>query len=746
MAVLSTYRLQLRGDGLTFADAEALLDYLDDLGVSHLYLSPILTATRGSAHGYDVTDPTVISAELGGAEGFSRLARAARARGMGLVVDIVPNHVGVESPEQNRWWWDVLTHGRESAFADHFDVDWSAEPDGRIILPVLGSAADLNRVTVDGEVLRLDDRVWPIAPGTGAGSAAAVHARQHYRLSDWRDGACGYRRFITINSLAAVRQEDAAVFDAGHVEVGRWVREGLIDGLRLDHLDGLADPAGYLDRLRVLTGPQTWIVAEKTLAPGESLDPGLPISGTTGYDGLREIGGLFVDPAGEAALTELAGPAPEVVELKRAAVRDALSSELARLCRAIVDATGDDSPALPEAVTEVLGRIGVYRTDYRGLAPLLTEAIDDTGSAAPQLAPALQLLAEALRHPAPAALLQQICVAATAIAVEGNEFYRHTRLVSLNEIGSSPSRFTVSAEEFHRHAGRRAQQWPTAMITLSTHDTKRSEDVRARISVLSQLADQWAKRVTRWNYICSPPDVATGMFLWQSMFGVWPVSGVVDDQLRSRLQDYARKAIREAAVHTDWTAPNAEFEREVQDWIDAVLEGPVAAEMTALVSRAAAASESDALAQKLLSLTVPGVPDVYHGTEIFDDSLVDPDNRRPVDFSRLRTELAKGNHAKMRVVAAALRSRRERPATYLCGAYAPVAATGVAPERVIAFTRGDDVLVAVRRWTLRETGWDQTYLTLPEGAWTDRLTGRVLRGTVSAAELFTDLPGVLLER
>ena len=268
--VLSTYRLQLR-PGFGFDEATDLLDYFADLGISHLYLSPILTAAPGSEHGYDVTDPTTISAGLGGPEGFARLSAAARARSMGLIVDIVPNHVGVERPEQNPWWWDVLTNGRESSFRSYFDIDWDLDPDGRIVLPVLGSETDVDALTVDGEVLRLGDRVWPIRPGTGAGTATEVHARQAYRLTDWRCGSCGYRRFFSITSLAAVRQEDPDVFDASHAEIGRWFREGLVDGLRVDHIDGLTDPAGYLARLRELTGPDACIVAEKILAADEPL-------------------------------------------------------------------------------------------------------------------------------------------------------------------------------------------------------------------------------------------------------------------------------------------------------------------------------------------------------------------------------------------------------------------------------------------------------------------------------------------
>ena len=304
MSVLSTYRLQMRGDCFTFADAEKQLDYLAALGVSHLYLSPILTAAEGSTHGYDVTDPTTVSAALGGPEGFARLSRAARDKGLGLIVDIVPNHVGVEKPQQNPWWWDVLTHGRESAYVSYFDIDWDLDG-GRVVLPVLGSDDDVHDLVVDGDVLRLGDLVYPIAPGTGEGTGAEVHDRQHYRLIGWRNGVCGYRRFFSITSLAGLRQEDRAVFDATHVEVRRWFAEGLVDGVRIDHPDGLSDPAGYLTWLRELTGTQAWIVVEKIMAPDEPLEPSLPVDGTTGYDAMREIGGVLLDPAGEEPLTHL---------------------------------------------------------------------------------------------------------------------------------------------------------------------------------------------------------------------------------------------------------------------------------------------------------------------------------------------------------------------------------------------------------------------------------------------------------
>ncbi|OBH02027.1 malto-oligosyltrehalose synthase [Mycobacterium sp. E2699] len=761
LPVLSTYRLQLRGESsgfaFTFADAENLLDYLDDLGVSHLYLSPVLTAARGSNHGYDVTDPTTVSEELGGPDGLARLSAAARERGMGLIIDIVPNHVGIDDPRQNAWWWDVLRHGRGSRYASFFDIDWDLDEDGRIVLPILGSDDDAADLKVDGDLLRLGDLALPVAPGTGEGTGPEVHDRQHYRMVGWRNGVCGYRRFFSITSLAGLRQEDPAVFVASHAEVARWFAEGLVDGVRIDHPDGLSDPCGYLTRLRELVGPEAWIVIEKILAVDEALEPTLPVGGTTGYDVLRQVGGVFVDPAGEEALTELVdsagldyGAMPQLLaELKTRTATVTLASELARLRRSIAAAAGTDHPLLPEAVTALLTHIGVYRSDYPGLVALLPTAMAETQAESPELGPALQVLAAALaRGGEPATRLQQLCGAVTAKAVEDCLFYRDARLVSLNEVGGEPHRFGVGLAEFHHSAATRAGLWPHTMTALTTHDTKRGEDVRARIGVLSQVPSLWTEFLARWEVAAPSPDPATGQFLWQNIFGVWPVSGQITDELRGRLHAYAEKAIREAAWHTSWNDPDAAFEDAVHRWLDNVLDGPVAGQLTELVGQLNSHAASDALGQKLLALTVPGIPDIYQGTELWDDSLVDPDNRRAVDYAARRAALKDLHHPKIRVVTTALRVRRSRPETFLRGDHIPVLADGEAGDHVVAFRRGDDVLVAVTRWTVRlaERGWGNTVLPLPEGTWTDALNGAVASGATSAAQLFSDLPVVLLER
>jgi (1->4)-alpha-D-glucan 1-alpha-D-glucosylmutase len=734
--ILATYRLQLRGpaagDPFTFADAEKQLDYLQALGISHLYLSPILTAAEGSTHGYDVVDPTTVSAALGGPDGLARLSRAARDRGMGLIVDIVPNHVGVDDPRQNAWWRDVLEHGRQSRYASFFDIDWDLDPDGRVVLPVLGSDDDDNP-----ENYPADDT--------------------HYRAIGWRNGICGYRRFFSITSLAGLRQEDRAVFDATHAEVKRWFDEGLVDGIRIDHPDGLSRPTQYLEWLRDLVGPDAWIVIEKILAVDEPLEPTLPVDGTTGYDAMREIGGLFLDPSGEAALTELFDSTgtsySEMLSLARRlkaeAVTETLRSELARLHRSVVAATGSDHPGVPEAIAALLSHISVYRSDYQALSGVLPTAFADTADERPDLAAPLALVAAALVGSTEVGVrLQQLCGAATAKSMEDCLFYRDARLVALNEVGGEPHRFGVSVAEFHQRAATRAAMWPRAMVALTTHDTKRGEDVRARIGVLSQVPSLWSERVAKWVLANPPPDAATGLFLLQNVFGVWPADGTITEDIRDRLHAYTEKAIREAAVHTSWNDPDAEFEAAVHSWLDAVLDGPVADEMTSLVVRVDPHARSDSLGQKLVALTAPGIPDVYQGTELWEDSLVDPDNRRAVDYERRHEALDASRHPKIRIVSAALRLRRERPESFVGAGYRPVLADGSAAGHLVAFGRGENVLTAVTRHSVRlsESGWANTSLRLPEGKWVDRIGGATHEGRVLAAELFATLPVALLER
>ena len=466
---------------------------------------------------------------------------------------------------------------------------------------------------------------------------------------------------------------------------------------------------------------------------------------------------MFVDPAGAGPLTALfesSGVAydrmPQLARrLKAEAVTETLGSELARLHRSIVAATGVDHPDLPHAVAELISRVHVYRSDYLSLSLVLPEVCAETAAALPELAEPLAIVATALSTSAESAVrLQQLCGAATAKSMEDCLFYRDARLVSLNEVGGEPARFGVSVAEFHQRISTRARLWPHAMVALTTHDTKRGEDVRARIGVLSQVPSLWAELVGKWVLEAPPPDAATGLFLLQNVFGVWPSDGVVTDDLRGRLHAYAEKAIREAAVHTSWHDPDTAFETAVHAWLDAVMDGPVATELTSLVARLNEHARNDGLGQKLVALTAPGVPDVYQGTELWEDSLVDPDNRRPVDYDVRREALSANSHPKMLVVTAALRLRRDRPDTFTAGGYTPLLAEGAAAEHLVAFLRADDVVTAVTRHSvaLAETHWGNTSLRLPDGVWTDRIAGGRFSGRVLASDLFNDSPVALLER
>ncbi|MGQ4599861.1 malto-oligosyltrehalose synthase [Nocardia sp. R6R-6] len=784
--IRSTYRLQLRPDAVTFAEARTIAEYLQQLGISHLYLSPILTATRGSTHGYDVTDPTTVSAALGGPAGLKALADEVRGRGMGLIVDLVPNHVGVADPRQNAWWWDVLRNGQESRFAHYFDIDWSPGngAGGRLALPVLHSENDPAALTVDRSgcepMLALRDLRFPIAPGTDGDNALRIHDKQRYRLVSWKAGLCGYRRFFAVSSLAALRQENTEVFDITHRELAAWCEHDLIDGVRVDHPDGLSDPTGYLTRLRRLIGPHRLLLVEKILANREPLDETLPVDGTTGYEALADFGGVLVDPRGEPALTELsrrvAGHGSDRAwvgetehRIKRAVAESILAPEIRRLVAAIkkdANAESFDTMALTNATIEVLAFMPVYRADYAPLAGMVGAVIAEVEKRNTELTAPLAVLVAALAANSDAAVrFSQVCGAVTAKAVEDTMFYQAGRLVSLQEVGGNPARFGHSLNEFHLSNSARALRWPATMTTLSTHDTKRGEDVRARIGVLSQAAQTWARSVESWLETTPAPDGATALFLLQNMFGVWPADGrpaASVPGLRERLHAFAEKAVREANSKTSWEEPDTEFEAAVHAWIDAVIDGPVGSELGDLVHELAPHAWSDSLAQKLLQLCGPGIPDVYQGCELWEDSLVDPDNRRPVDFAARAGMLQSltgtpaldtTGAAKLWIVAYALWLRRERPDCFVGGSYRPLFATGDHASKVVSYARGrvaeaPGVIVATTRHSvnLAESGWGDTFLDLPSGTWTDRLTGHTFQGRARLEKVFARLPVALLVR
>jgi (1->4)-alpha-D-glucan 1-alpha-D-glucosylmutase len=763
----ATYRLQVHA-GFRLDDAAGVARYLADLGVTHAYSSPLLRSAEGSAHGYDTVDHAHIDEARGGQAGFDRFVAALHEHGLGLVLDLVPNHMGVDDPAAAPWWWDVLQHGQDSAHAAAFDIDWEFGG-GKVRIPVLGSPDDVEKLEVEDGELRYYDNRFPLAPGTGQGTPQQVHAHQHYELVDWRraDSDLNYRRFFAINTLAGLRVEDPAIFDATHELVLELVRDGAVDGLRIDHPDGLADPKTYLDRLAEASGGR-WTVVEKILEPGEDLPESWATAGTTGYDALAEVGGVLVDPAGEAALTaldtELAGRQVDYARLvhdcKREVTDGMLGSEVARLVRVIGELPGVDTAQQTEALAELLAAFGVYRS----YLPEGREHLDATVAAVRDRRPDLVAAVDAL-HPVlaqagteAATRFEQTSGPVMAKGVEDRAYYRWARFVALNEVGGDPARFGSTVEEFHAAQQRRAELRPQSMTTLSTHDTKRSEDVRARLAVLAEIPTEWARLVRGWLDRHPLADRPLAHVVWQNLVGAWPLSC-------ERAHAYVEKAAREAGTSTTWTDPDEAFEGQVHALVDAAYDDPAtAAEIDAFVARIAPLGWSNSLSQKLLQLTMPGVPDVYQGTELWDFSLVDPDNRRPVDYALRRSLLASldsgevpavdaSGAAKLLVVSRVLRARRDNPEWF--AGYAPVAVTGSAADHLVAFDRGGAdsagvVAVATRLpASLAAEGWGDTALQLPTGAWRDLLTGeRVVSDVagVAADVLLARLPVALLVR
>jgi (1->4)-alpha-D-glucan 1-alpha-D-glucosylmutase len=747
----STYRLQITDD-FTLTDAAAIVPYLARLGIGAIYLSPILQATTGSTHGYDTTDVTRIDAGRGGEKGFAALRAAANEHGLGVVVDIVPNHLGIAVPHENPAWWDVLRLGADSAYAGWFDIDWSRP---RVVVPVLGDDAQL--AIVDGE-LRYYEHRFPLAPGTWSpgDDVAEVHARQHYELIHHSrgDSELNYRRFFAVTTLAGVRVEDPGVFAATHDLPLRWVRDGVI-GLRIDHPDGLVDPGGYLERLAT-EASGAWVTVEKILEPGEDL-PAWPVAGTTGYDAMREVSGVFVDRGAEGELTALyqgmtgdTRTIEEHVEAgKRMVVDRLLVAEVRRLA-----ALAPDVPDAGAAVAELAVAFEVYRSYLPAGVDRLDAALRLAGERRPELRPALTALAPRLRDSSDelGSRMQQLSGATMAKGVEDTAFYRYARFVALNEVGGDPGEFGVGVEEFHALQAARQQRWPTAMTALSTHDTKRGEDVRARLAVLAELPQAWTEFAGRFLAASEIPNRSFAYFLAQTLVGVGPVP-------RERLHAYAEKAMREAAEQTGWTFVNEAYEARVHGAVDRAYDDPsLRAAWESLLALVERPGWSNSLGQKLVQLTMPGVPDVYQGTELWEDSLVDPDNRRPIDYAARAGVLAEvmggspalppvelSGAAKLLVTATVLRLRRERHELFT--SYDSVSASGLAAGHVVAYDRGGLVAVATRLPVRLAAagGWNETTLDLV-GAWTDRLTGRTHDGPIPLADLLGTYPVAVLTR
>lgn len=752
----STYRLQITRDW-DLQDAAGLVPYLRALGVDWVYLSPVLPAEPGSAHGYDVVDHSGVDADRGGEAGLAAVADAARSAGLGVLVDIVPNHVGVATPAVSVWWWDVLQHGRASAHAGAFDIDWDSAA-GKIRLPVLGDGDDeLDALRiVDGE-LRYHEHRFPIAEGTGVGAPREVLARQHYELMNYRraDTELNYRRFFAITTLAGIRVEVPEVFRLSHREIGRWVERGWVDGLRIDHPDGLADPGRYLDDLAALI-ENRYVVVEKIIEGDETLPSSWACAGTTGYEALAAVDRLFTDPDGEAVLDELDTQLRGGLRVdwsamtratKRAVADGILRSEVLRLARLVPDV-----PEADDAIAELLSSFSVYRTYLPIGAEYLDEAVERATATRPEIAAHILEIASHLGNIGSefSVRFQQTSGMVMAKGVEDCAFYRWTRLSSLTEVGGEPAEFALLPDQLHDRHIDRFDRSPATMTALSTHDTKRSEDVRARISVISELANEWAAAVRRWNRLAPLGDGPLAHLVWQAAVGAWPIE-------RDRLHGFAEKAAREAGVSTAWIDSDTSFEQRLHALVDAVYDdAELTAGITAMANRLRPFGWSNSLSAKLIQLTAPGVPDVYQGTELWDLSLVDPDNRRPVDYRQRIELLAKidggwrpdiddEGAVKLLVTATALRLRRDRPELFT--GYAPLAAAGIAAQHVFAFDRGGALTVTTRlpAGLAAAGGWRDTRLGLPAGAWVDLLTGRrVTGGTTPAGSLLERYPVALL--
>ena len=885
--LLATYRLQLH-PGFGFDDAAAVVPYLAQLGVSHVYCSPYLQAAPGSTHGYDAIDPTRVSDDLGGPEAHRRFCDALAEQDLGQVLDIVPNHLAAVGA--NPWWWDVLENGRAARYARHFDIDWApseAKLAGQVLLPVLGD--QYGRVLEEGQltlsreggtfVLHYFDHRFPISPRSVDGILAAAalrtgndelaflahslerlppptddpqaaferhrdkevaarmlaalcerepgigdviddvlheieadsdafHAlleRQNYRLAHWKTAQfeLDYRRFFDIATLVGLRIEDERVFRDVHGLVLGWLADGVLDGVRVDHPDGLRDPEQYTRRLRAAAGPDAWIVVEKILTGDETLPTTWPVDGTTGYDHLNRILWCFVDPEGLARLdaayrayTGEEAAFPEVaLEAKLEVLRTLLAADVERITnllaqvverhRRVRDMT---RPDLREALVEVAAGYDVYRTYVRvdeETGPQASDEDRDRIAAAVEAARArrpdvdpelLEFLRRVLSlevdgdvEHAVAVRFQQLTSPATAKGVEDTAFYRYTRLLAVNEVGGEPDRDDDAVDAFHRANALAAERWPRTMLTTSTHDTKRSEDVRARLVLLSQEPERWTGAVAALDRRAEAaglglPAPGVRWWVWQLLAGAHPLDA-------DRAATVVEKCLREAKQGTSWLRPDPDFEADVQAFVTgACRDAGVQAELDRLVADLADAAMATALGQVLLKLTSPGVPDIYQGTELWDLSLVDPDNRRPVDYderaARLRDAATVDGAgawarradglAKLFLVQRVLALRGRRPELFGPGStYAPLPLRGTAADGAVAYGRGRsagadeplDLVVVVPRFAAAPARAAGTAVVLPDGRWHDVITGAVHDGGEHTVDALTKaFPVALLER
>ncbi|WP_262296481.1 malto-oligosyltrehalose synthase [Microvirga sesbaniae] len=912
----ATYRLQFHKD-FTFDDAVKIVPYLADLGISHVYSSPIQTAAPGSTHGYDIVDHSTINPELGGEAGFRRLSDALKKHGLKLVLDIVPNHMGVGGKD-NGWWLSVLEWGRLSPVARAFDIDWERPgADGKLIVPSLGglygevlekgelqlkfdaaqgsfsvwhwehrfpicptaypafldrALAILDDPAKAGELRRITERLRALEDGASRGGQAdlpdqgerlkrdlaqavgtspglkkaiesavaalngvsghpasfnALHRlleAQAYRLSYWRVASSdiNYRRFFDINTLAGIRVEIPEIFEKTHELILRLVNEGLVDGLRIDHIDGLADPEGYACALQRKVGPGFYVAVEKILEPGEELRP-WPVAGTSGYDVLNVIDGVLVNArAGDRfeslyrRASELQGSYDDLLKLAKVEITEKnFASELEVLVsdiKAIADAdrrTRDYTAfSLRRALIEIIAAFPVYRSYLRDGDPAAADIalIGETILAAQEASTladrsvhafiASALLGKAVADPADIRRFrrrfQQLTGPVMAKSLEDTLFYRYGRLIALNEVGGDPGHFGLSPDAFHRANADRARDWPHAMIATATHDTKRGEDARARLLALSEMPEEWERALDLWREAAAPhlsqtdgataPDANDQVILLQALLGAWPLELLEKPDseplaaFRERMEEYLTKALREAKRHTSWVAPNDAYEGAARRLLHAALDpaAPILDRLRPLGRRLAVLGMLNGLSRTILKMTLPGVPDIYQGTEFWDFSLVDPDNRRPVDYESRRAALAANEplstllktwpdgRIKQHVLMRLLHDRAKSPTLYAEGGYQPLSTEGEQDSRLIAFVRqqGEAALVVVvpRLWSevLRTESpvvdpsvWGNAAISLPHGRWRNILTGddSLIDGDrQQIASLMSSVPFLVLKR
>nr|WP_312198954.1 malto-oligosyltrehalose synthase [Kosakonia cowanii] len=764
----ATYRLQFR-NGMTFERAVALVPYIKKLGISHLYASPIFTATSGSTHGYDVTDANEIDPTLGGREGFDKLAQALKAAGLGLIIDIVPNHMAASL--ENAWWRDVIAKGEKSQWARHFDIDWSR----RLTLPFLGE--DFEAVVEKGELkVEADpqtgkpafvyyESVYPLVEAswqgreqeilglTDAAKIAELHEQQPWRLMSWRDAASdlSYRRFFEITGLVGMRVEDEQVFDDTHKLILELVHSGAVDGLRVDHVDGLADPRGYLMRLRQKAGDDCHITVEKILGKGEHLPDDWPVSGTTGYEFIAALSDVLVDDENLDGLREaydqvVGKPVDMKAELRSAKllmVDRNFAGEFSVLLRLAGEIAGHEASApaeeaLRQALRELLIAFPVYRTygTAQGLPPadlaLLQKVVSKVkaSSFAPEPT-ALDFITRILTGDLPDSArdeaarfrtrFQQLTGPLMAKSVEDTLFFRQNMDLALNEVGAEPLRRNFSLARFHQEMQTRLEKQPDALSGTSTHDTKRGEDARARLYTLTEAPARWAECVTRWREMNKDkvsmledgpaPRPAVAWMIYQALAGVWPVTLQPDDAeglkaLEGRFVEFVEKALREAKQRTDWVDSNDAYESAVLDYVRHLLSPdnqPFLQDFTTSLLPFIRAGLVNSLTQTLIKLAAPGVPDIYQGSEALNFSLVDPDNRLEPDYPELERLLDAQEHADPRLqegwssgqlkqsfIARLLHLRQEKPALFRHGDYLPLNADGEQADNVIAFARVDE--------------------------------------------------------